>query len=159
MGVRAEALAKQFEAKVAEATAVFEHLSDADWKKTTSAEKWPVCVVAHHIAMAHEGIGGLVKAVASGPFAPSLTMDAIHAMNAKHAQEFANCTKPETLALHKKNAEAAAAMVRGLDDVGLDRSASPLTGMPAMSAEQLVGGLLVGHIDEHLGSIRATIGA
>jgi hypothetical protein len=27
-----------------------------------------------------------------------------------------------------------------------------------MSAEQLAGGLLVGHIDEHLGSIRKTIG-
>ena len=36
MAGKAEALAKQFEAKVQEATGVFDRLSDADWKKTTS---------------------------------------------------------------------------------------------------------------------------
>jgi hypothetical protein len=34
-----------------------------------------------------------------------------------------------------------------------------LKGMPTMSAEQLTTRLLVGHIDEHLSSIRATVGA
>ena len=159
MAVRAEALAKQFEAKAQEATGVFERLSETDWKKTTSAEKWPVCVVAHHIAMAHETIAGLAKTIASGQSVPNLTMDMLHAMNAKHAQEYANCGKSETLALHKKNAAAAAAIVRGLGDAELDRSGTVLTGMPAMSAAQLAGGLLIGHVDEHLGSIRATVDA
>lgn len=159
MGARAEALANQFEAKVNEATAVLERLSDADWKKTTSAEKWPVGVTAHHIAVAHEIIGGLVKTIASGQSVPNLTMDDLHAMNARHAQEHAGCTKSETLALHKKNAAAAAAIVRGLGDAELDRSGTVITGAPAMSAQQLAGGLLVGHIEEHLGSIRATVGA
>jgi hypothetical protein len=159
MGARAEALAKQFEAKVQEATSVFEKLSEADWKKVTSAEKWPVCVVAHHIAQAHEIIGGLARTIASGQSVPNFTMDMLHAMNAKHAQEFANCGKAETLALHTKNAAAAAALVRGLGDADLDKSGTVLTGVPAMSAQQLAGGLLVSHIDEHLGSIRATVGA
>jgi hypothetical protein len=30
--------------------------------------------------------------------------------------------------------------------------------MPAMSVEQMVGGILIRHIDEHLGSIRSTVG-
>jgi len=34
-----------------------------------------------------------------------------------------------------------------------------IAGMPAMSAAQLAEGYLVGHIDEHLGSIRATVGS
>ena len=51
MGAKGEALAKQFEGKVQEATAVVEKLSDADWKKTTSAEKWTVGVV--EIGRAH----------------------------------------------------------------------------------------------------------
>ena len=50
MGAKGEALAKQFEAKVKEATAVLEKLSDADWKKTTAAEKWTVGGTAHHMA-------------------------------------------------------------------------------------------------------------
>ena len=157
MGAKGEALAKQFEVKVQEATAVMEKLSDADWKKTTSAEKWTVGVVAHHVAGAHEGIAGIIKTVGAGQSVPNFTMDMLHAMNAKHAQEFANCTKVETLALHKKN--AAAALVRGLSDADLARSGAVLTGMPPMSAEQVVIGILINHIDEHLGSIRATVGA
>ena len=159
MGARAEALAKKFETKAQEATAAIERLSDSDWKKVTSGEKWSVGVVAHHIAMGHQGIGGIIKAIADGKPGPARPMDALHAMNAKHAQEHANCTKAETLALHKKNAAAAAALLRDLGDAELDRSGVVIQGMPAMSAEQLAGGLLCGHVDEHLGSIRATVGA
>ncbi len=158
MGRRAEALAKQFEAKAQDASAVLERLSDADWRKTTSAEKWSVAVVAHHMAVAHEIIAGLIKTIAGGQSVPSLSMDMLDSMNAKHAQEHAHCTKAETLALHKKNAAAAAALVRGLSDADLDRSGTVLTTMPPMSVEQLAGGLLVRHVDEHLGSIRTTVG-
>ncbi len=158
MGARAEALAKQFETKAKDATAVLERLSEADWKKMTAAEKWPVGVVAHHVAGGYEAIAGIVKTLAEGKPGPNLPMDALHAMNAKHAQEQTNCTKAETVALHKKNAAAAAAMVRGLDDAQLDRTGTVLAGLPAMSAAQLVERALIGHIDEHIGSIRAAIG-
>ena len=79
-------------------------------------------------------------------------------LNVKHAQEHANCTKAETVALHKKNAAAAATIVRGLDDAQLDRTGTVLAGMPAMSAAQFVERALIGHIDEHIGSIRDTVG-
>ena len=159
MASQAEDLAKQFEAKANEATGVLERLSDADWKKVTTAEKWSVGVTAHHIAASHELIAGIIKTIADGQPGPNISMDVIHGMNAKHAQDSANCTKAETLALHKQGAAAAAATVRGLSDAQLDRTGAVLAGMPPMSAAQLAGGLLVGHIDEHLGSIRATVGA
>ena len=159
MAAKAEALAKQFEAKVQEATAVLDRLSDADWKKTTSAEKWTVGVVAHHMAGGHEGIAGIIKTVAGGQSIPNFTMDMLHDMNAKHALEHAKTTKAETVALHKKNAAAAAAVLRGLSDTDLAKSGTVLTGMPPMSVEQVVGGILLNHIDEHLKSIRATVGA
>jgi uncharacterized damage-inducible protein DinB len=159
MASRAEDLAKQFEAKANEATGVLERLSDADWKKVTSAEKWSVGVTAHHVASSHELIAGIIKTIAAGQPGPNIPMDTIHEMNAKHAQEHATCTKAETLALHKQGTAAAAAVVRGLSDAQLERTGAVLVGMPPMSAAQLAGGLLVGHIDEHLGSIRATVGA
>jgi hypothetical protein len=158
MGARGETLAKQFEAKANEATAAIERLSDADWKKVTAAEKWSVGVVAHHIASSHEGLCGVVKTLADGKPGPNISMDALHAGNAKHAQEFANVSKADTLALHEKNAAAAAATLRGIADADFDRSGTVLNGMPPMSAGQLAGGLLCGHVDEHLGSIRATVG-
>ncbi len=158
MAAKGEALAKQFEAKAQEATTVLERLSDADWTKTTSAEKWTVGVVAHHMAGAHEAIAGIIKTVASGQSVPNFTMDMLHDMNAKHAQEHAKVSKAETVALHKKSAAAASAALRGLSDADYAKSGTVLVGMPPMSAEQVVGGILMRHIEEHLGSIRSTIG-
>jgi hypothetical protein len=157
MGARGETFAKQFEGKVQEATAVMEKLSDADWKKVTSAEKWPVGVTAHHIASSHQGIGGIMKALADGKSGPNIPMEGLHQMNAQHAKEFANCTKSETLELHKKNAAAAAALLRSIDDAAFDKSSTVFTGAPPMSAAQMAG-ILSSHIDEHIGSIKATVG-
>lgn len=160
MGTKAEALAKQFEAKAQEAAAVLEKLSDADWNKVTADEKWPVGVTAHHVAGSHEMIAGLVKTIANGGNAPAgLTMDAIHALNAKHASDFAGVGRAETLELHRKGAAAAAAIVRELSDEQLARSGTVIGGVPAMSAEQVVSGILISHIDSHFGSIRKTVGA
>ena len=159
MGAKGEALAKEFEAKANEATGVLEKLSDADWKKVTAAEKWSVGVTAHHVAQSHEGIAGIIKAVVAGQSMGNFTMDMLHEMNAKHAKDFANCTKAETLDLHKKGAAAAAAVVRGLSDDELAKSATVLSGMPPMTAEQVVTNILINHINDHYGSIRKTIGA
>ena len=157
MGARAEAFAKQFETKVQDATAVLEKLTDAEWKKITSAEKWSVGVTAHHIAMAHQGIGGIMKALADGKPGPNMPLKALDDMNAQHAKEHASCTKAETITLHKKNAAAAAALLRTIDDAAFDRSSKVFTEAPPMTAAQMAG-ILSSHIDEHLGSIRSTVG-
>jgi hypothetical protein len=159
MGARAEQLAKKFEASCGEMNRVVEGLSDADWKKVTAAEKWPVGVVVHHVAEAHGGISGLIQVVAKGQPGAQITMDMIHANNAKHAQEKANVTKAETLALLRSGGDKATAIVRGLSDAELDRSGTVLVDVPAMTAAQAIEGILINHVNEHLGSIRATTGA
>src|SRR5438128_5375434 len=113
MGAKAEALAKQFEAKVQEAAKVMEKLSDAEWKKVTSAEKWPVCVVAHHIAIAHEGIGNLLQSAASGQHKPPMARSDIDQKNAKTAQDVATDGTAETHARTSQTATAAARRRRG----------------------------------------------
>ncbi len=159
MGARTESLAKQYEAKAAELTATIQKLSDADWKKVTGAEKWPVGVTAHLVAGGHVPIAGIVKTLAAGQSFPGFTMAMLDELNAKHAKEFAGCTKAETLALHEKGAKAAAAALRGLDDAQLDRSGTVLTGMPPMTCQQAIEGILIKHIDDHMASIRSTVGA
>jgi hypothetical protein len=78
-------------------------------------------------------------------------------MNAQHAKEFAGCTQAETIALHKKEAAAAAAAVRRLSDSELARAGTVFAGMPPVSVEKLVERILLAHIDVHFGSIRTTI--
>lgn len=157
MGARAESLAKQFEAGAAEMTGALGTLTDADWKKVTAAEKWSVGVTAHHVAGGHAGISGIVKTIASGQSIPNFTMATLDELNATHAREHAGCTRAETLALHEKNAAAAAAMVRALSDAELDRSGTVLTGMPPLTTQQVIEDILIKHITDHLGSIRKTI--
>ncbi|HUG36772.1 MAG TPA: DinB family protein [Candidatus Limnocylindrales bacterium] len=156
MGARAEQLATKFEQSCRDLTTAVEGLSDTDWKKVTAAEKWPVAVVAHHVAGGHAGISGLIERVAKSQPMPGLTMDMIHAGNAKHAQEFANVSKADTLALHKEDSGKAATMVRGLSDAELDRSAEVLG--RSMTAAQAIESILINHVHEHLGSIEAATG-
>jgi Mycothiol maleylpyruvate isomerase N-terminal domain len=158
MGTRSEGLAKQFEAKVQEAVAVIEQLSEADWKQVTAAERWTVGVTAHHLASAFEPVAGLVTAIVSGQSRGHFTRAMLDEMNARHAQEHANCTKAETIALFRRGAATAAAVVRGLSDDQLAKSGTVFTDVPPMTAEQLITTGLISHIDTHVGSIRKAVG-
>lgn len=158
MGAKSETLAKQFEAKVKDALVTLEKLGDADWRKVTEAEKWSVGVTAHHFAGALEPIANMVKAVVAGQAPGTLTRAMLDEMNAKHAKDYAHCSKAETIALLKKGAAVAAAVVRGLSDDQLAKSGTVLTDAAPMTAEQLIAGGLLAHIDDHFGSIRKTVG-
>jgi hypothetical protein len=157
MGIKAETLATQFETKAVEATRLLERLTDTDWRTVTDAEKWTVGVTAHHVASSHETIANLITTVAAGQSVPNFTFDMLHAVNAKHARDFANCTLAETIELHTKGAAAAAAVVRALSDDQLGKSGTVITGAPAMTAEQVISDVLINHIDDHFGSIRRSI--
>jgi len=160
MGAKAEGLAKQFEAKAREALVTLGKLGDADWKKVTAAEKWMVGVTAHHLAGGLEAVAGIVtNIVTGGPPRGNFTRAMLDEMNAQHAKEHANCTRAETLALFQKGAATASAVVRGLNDDQLAKSGIVFTDAPPMTAEQLIMRGLLGHIDDHMGSIRRTVAA
>jgi hypothetical protein len=158
MRARSEALAKQFEAKVQEAVAVLDQLSDADWKKVTEAEHWTVGVTAHHLASALEPVADIVSTIASGQSLGNFTRAMLDEMNARHAQEHANCTKADTIGLLKRGAAAAAGVVRGLHDDQVAKSGTVFTDAPPITVEQVVTSGLITHIDAHFGSIRKTVG-
>ncbi|HXH81748.1 MAG TPA: SRPBCC family protein, partial [Candidatus Tectomicrobia bacterium] len=77
-------------------------------------------------------------------------------MNARHARDFADCSRAETVALLRKNAAVAAAAIRGMSDEALARSGTVLADRPPMTVEQLIMTALINHVDEHFGSIRRT---
>jgi hypothetical protein len=158
MGTRSEDLARQFEVKAREAAAVLGTLSDADWRKTTAAEQWTVGVTAHHLASALEPVAGIVTAIAAGQWLGNFSGAMLDEMNARHAKEHADCTRAETLGLFDKGTAVAARVVRGLSDEQLAKRATVFTDAPPMTAEQMITGALIGHIDEHVGSIRRTVG-
>jgi uncharacterized damage-inducible protein DinB len=157
MGERAQALADRFEAANREIISTVEKCSDAEWRTKCAGETWSVGVVAHHVAESHAGIARIIQTIAAGQPLPSVTTEMIDQRNAQHAQQQANCTKQETLDLLRKNGASAATTVRGLCDEQLQRSGTLRAG--PMSAEQVVEGILIGHVKGHLASIRSAIGA
>ena len=56
-----------------EATALLEKLTDADWKRTTAAEKWTIALTAHHIASSYESATHIIKTIAAGQALPHFT--------------------------------------------------------------------------------------
>ena len=153
---RGDDLATQFEATNASVIAAVEALSDEQWGVINTPETWSRGVVAHHVAVDHEAIAGLVQGIATGADVPPLDMDGLDAINAQHATEAANCTKEETLALLRSGGIAAASMLRGLSDEQLEATANlPLAGPDPISAAGLAEGILVGHMNMHLGSLQS----
>lgn len=75
-------------------------------------------------------------------------------MNAQHAKEHADCGRAQTLALFQKGAATPRAVVGGLNDDQLEKSATVFTDAPRMTAEQLIMRGLLGHLDEHMGAFR-----
>jgi hypothetical protein len=63
MGAKTGALATKLEAKVRDAVATLEKLSDADWKKLTATDGE---VTAHHLAGGLEAMAGSVTGLVSG---------------------------------------------------------------------------------------------
>jgi lactoylglutathione lyase len=155
---KGEVLAKQIETKAKDAAVTLDKLSDADWKKVTEAEKWTVAATAHHLAGSLDRVPMLLNALVSGQLPGGFTRTLLNEMNAQHAKEFADCSKAETRELLEKGAAKAVATVRGLSDEQLAKRGAVFTDAPPMSAEELIMGALVIHIDEHFGSIRRTAG-
>lgn len=159
MNARGADLATQLETANAAVIAAVEGCSDEQWKRITESEQWPVGVTARHVAINHLPLAGFVELIATGGEIPPITMDMIHANNAQHAQEHANCTQAEVLELLRRDGSAAAEKLRNLSDEQLARTASlALLGGAEMSATQIAENILLRHPYQHLESIQATVG-
>ncbi len=157
MSQQAKALTERFEQANQELIGTVERCSDAEWRAPTSAEGWPVGVAAHHLAEGHKAIAALIQLAATGQPLPVLSMEMLDQRNAEHARQHANCTKAETLELLRQHGATAAATVSGLSDDQLNRTAPWRTG--PLKVREMIERILIGHIQNHLGSIRAAIGA
>ena len=158
MGAKGETLAKQFEAKAREAGAYIETLGDADLKKVTEAEKWTVAATAHHLFGAYERVPDIAKGLAAGQSPANFTTKVLDQMNAQHAKDFAACGKADVMALHRTGSAKAASVLRGLSDEELGTSGVLFQDTPPFTVEDLVRRALIAHTDEHMGSIKKTVG-
>jgi hypothetical protein len=158
MGAKGEGFAKQFEAKAQEVTSTVERISDADWKKVTASETWPVGVVAHHIAAGYTKAMGWIDLLRRGepvPGEPGTHDEG----NADHAAKFGSTSKAQTLADLEANAATFRAYLAEIraDELPNEAVHGPAGGV-VISVERMVRAT-AGHPRLHLEHMREAVAA
>ena len=121
--------------------------SEAQWRASVPNEERSVGTMVHHIATNAPIVAGWAKQIGTGESPPSITMEIVHADNARHAAEHVSPDKAETIALLQYNTAAAAAIIRELSNEQLERSAPlALFGGQPTSARLIIEMVLIGHI-------------
>lgn len=118
-----------------------------------------VGVIVHHVANMYPIEIDLARAVASGRPVSDVTWEAVAQLNARHAQDNAQVSKPAALELLRKNSREAAAAVRAFSDQDLD-NAVPFSlsfGAP-MTAQFAIEDHALRHSWHHLAKIRKALG-
>ena len=134
-------------------------LSEEEWQTPVSAtDRRTVGVIVHHVASMYPIEIEVARAIAGGNAITDVTPEVVNQINAKHAAEFAQTNKSDTLELLRSNSRAAADAVRTLTDEELDRAApfSLSFGAP-MTTQFVIEDHALRHSWHHLFRIRQTL--
>jgi hypothetical protein len=158
MSNRSEALAARLEAGATALAAFAATLSETEWQTRVPNDGRKIGVVVHHVASVYPIEIHLGHSLAAGQPITSVTWDAVHAMNRDHAKENDGVTKEAALALLASNSAAAAAAIRALSDIELDRAAPvSLNGDAPLTCQFILEDHAVRHSYHHLARIRAAL--
>src|SRR5262245_4144225 len=116
LSVKAGALAERLERGADALAELAGTMSDAEWNTKVPGDGRKVGVVVHHVANVYPLEIQLALKIADRHRIAGVTMDDVHTMNAKHANEFDRVTREVTMDLLRRNSAAAAAAIRGLTD-------------------------------------------
>lgn len=159
MSTRSNALADRLEQGAGALADLAGRLSDAQWRTPVPGDGRTVGVIVHHVASVYPIEVQLAQSVAAGKAVTGVTMNDIHAMNAKHAAENAAVTRDAAVALLRQNSTTAAAAIRALSDAELDRAAPVSLYFDAPLTSQFVlEDHAVRHSFHHLGRIQGALG-
>lgn len=158
MGQRTEALAKDFEAAVADLAREIEGCSAAKWNAPTT-EGWSVGTLAQHIAGQFPLEMEYITAGAEGRSLPAYDWDYVNGKNDGRAAKETSVSKEHVLKTLRDGSASVSAYLRAMDDAGLDNKA-PLAlanGAEVTTEQMILGGVLIDHVRGHLKSIQAAL--
>ena len=158
-GRRADALADRLEQGARALVDFAASLTDAQWKTRCMPDGRTVGVIVHHVGFVYPIEIDIARTIADGKPITGLTVDDIHALNAKHAIDNAAVTKDEAIALVQTNSAAAAKAIRALTDEQLANAniASLYSGAP-VTCQFVLEDHAVRHSYHHLFRLRKAVG-
>jgi hypothetical protein len=157
---RAADLARQFAAANDELIALLERASPAQWRQRTAdeGELRAVGVIARHVALAHPRIAQRVAAFAHGQPVPPRRPELFDERNAREAQEQPEPDQRETIDRLRQEGSAVAALIAGLSDAELERTAREDPDAPPLTTAEVIEQRQIAHVRTHLASIRTVLG-
>jgi len=133
-------------------------LTEAEWQTALLHDGRTVGVVVHHVASMYPIEIQLAQAAAAGKPIAGVTWNDVHAINAKHAVEYAEVTKADAVGLLRRNSAAAADAIRALTEEELDRAvAVSLNDDAPLTCQFVLEDHAVRHAYHHLAGIRAAV--
>ena len=155
MSRRAEVLADRCNTTI---QAVIELIAGAppdalNW--SCEAEGWTAAAVAAHIAISQDFLIERVRRIVEDEQFPAFDATAFHQGNARAAEEHADLSTGQVIALLRNHGARATEFVRRLSDDDLDRRRPiPVMGDDPTTAEQFIERVLIGHAAAHLQSLQ-----
>jgi hypothetical protein len=135
-----------------------ERLTDLEWNKPVIGDGRSIGVVVHHVANVYPLEIELAQVLASGNPITGATMDVVNEMNGKHAIEFSDVNKRETISLLRQNSKMAAESVRAFTDRELDQSATvSLNANAPLTTQFFIEDHALRHSFHHFDKIKKTI--
>lgn len=158
MKTRSERLAERLEANAKALGEFATGLSPAQWRMPVPGDGRTVGVTIHHVASMYPLEIQLAQSIAAGTAMTGVTWQAVHDINATHAQENRYVSEDAALALLKENSAAAASAIRALSDDDLDRAVTlSLYGDAELTCQFFLEDHAVRHAVHHLARMRAAI--
>ena len=154
----ARELAERLEQGAAALATFVRTLSVDEWQTPVPGDTRRIGTVVHHVASVYPVEIQLALTVAAGSPVRGMTMDDVHAMNAKHAKEWRQVTPDEALTLLERNSADAAAAIRTLSDAQLaTASVVSLYDDAPVTCQFVLEDHAVRHSYHHLAVIRRTL--
>jgi len=154
MSRRAEVLADRCDTAIQAVIDLIASTSPNALNRTCEAEGWSAAVGAH-IALSQDFIIGRVRRIVEDEQFPPFDAAAFHGGKARAAEENADLSAGQLIALLRDHGARATEYVRGLSDDELDRGRLiPTIGENPTTAEQFIERVFIGHAEAHLQSLR-----
>jgi len=156
MSERVETALAGLRARLGELEVMVRSTGDADWRRETSAEHWPVGLVAFHIARGFQRQAEFIEAARDRLGPHRFSWDETHDLNAMIAAANPSPSRDEVIALARSSVDRMESALRAADEATLARVAFVNEGRERDTV-WVAGRLATEHARGHLESIAATI--
>jgi hypothetical protein len=142
--------------KLAELEVVVRSSGETDWRRGTGAERWPVGLVAFHIARGFQRQAEFIEAARDQLGPHMFSWDETNDLNAMIATANPSPSRDEVIALARSSVDRMDAALRAMDEDALARVAFVNEGRERDTV-WVAGRLATEHARGHLESIAATV--